>query len=274
MRRRAFLQALSLPLAAPLLPRLDPLAGRLPRIGLQLYTVRDLMEAGVGPTLERVAAIGYKEVEFAGYFGIPPAQIRGLLDAAGLASPSTHLSLGELRDQPNRLFDAAEMIGHRYLVVPSLDPQDRRTLDDFRRVAAELNRAGEQARSRGLKIGYHNHDFELSRMRGTLPYDVLLAETDPALVWFEMDFYWMTNGGADPAAYLDRHPGRFHLCHIKDRGFLGRMTDVGDGRIDFRRILARRERAGLQHFYVEHDHPGKPLDSIRRSYEYLKELEV
>jgi sugar phosphate isomerase/epimerase len=274
MNRRSFLWAMAAPLALPTLRRAGPANGRLPQIGLQLYTVRDLMQADVGRTLEQVAAVGYEEVEFAGYFGTPPAQIRALLDSAGLRSPSAHIPLGELRDDPGRLFDAAEVIGHRYIVVPSLDPPDRRTIDDFRRVAAELNRAGESARARGLRVGYHNHDFELSRIGGTLPYDVLLAETDPALVWFEMDFYWMTNGGADPVAYLDRYPGRFHLCHIKDRDPSGRMTDVGDGRIDFHRILSRRERAGLRHFFVERDDPPRPMDSIRRSWEYLHKLEV
>jgi sugar phosphate isomerase/epimerase len=274
MDRRTFLQALTLPLALPAVRGLDVAPGRLPRIGLQLYTVRDLMAGDVARTLDQVAATGYREVEFAGYFGVPASRIRALLGDAGLTSPSTHLSLTDLSTHAARTFDAAETIGHQYLVVASLDRADRGTLDDYRRVAEALNRAGEMARRRNLRVGYHNHDFELSPIAGVLPYDVLLGETDPALVTFEMDFYWMTRGGGDPLAYFERHPGRFHLCHIKDMDRDGEMTEVGSGRIDFRAILRRRETAGLKHFFVEHDHPARPLDSIRQSYEYLRRLEV
>jgi sugar phosphate isomerase/epimerase len=197
-----------------------------------------------------------------------------LLDAVGLSAPSSHVSLADLTRNSDRTFDAAEVIGHRYLVVPSLDPEDRRSLDDYRRVAATLNRAAENASARGLRVGYHNHDFELDPIDGLLPYDVLLSETDPTLVYFEMDFYWMTRGGADPLAYFGRHPGRFHLCHIKDMDRRGEMADVGTGRIDFRKILRYREAAGLKHFYVEHDHPSDPLGSIRVSYAFLQRLEL
>ncbi len=274
MNRRSFAQLMSLPLVRPLVGALQRPGERLERIGLQLYTVRDLMQADVGRTLEKVAAIGYREVEFASYFGESPARLRMLLDAVGLEAPSSHVSLQRLTDDSALVFDAAEIVGHRYLVVPSLDPPDRRSLDDYRRVAAALNRAAESASARGLWVGYHNHDFELARIGGVRPYDVLLSGTDPALVCFEMDFFWMTSGGADPVAYLERHPGRFHLCHIKDMDRRGEMTEVGAGRIDFRKILHYREAAGLRHFYVEHDHPTDPLEFIRSSYTFLHSLEL
>jgi sugar phosphate isomerase/epimerase len=274
MNRRSFVQAMSLPLVRPMFGAIRRPRDRLQRIGLQLYTVRDLMQADVGRTLEQVAAIGYREVEFAGYFGESPARLRLLLDAVGLSAPSSHFSLADLTKDSERGFDAAEIIGHRYLVVPSLDPEDRRSLDDYRRVAAALNRAGELARARGLRVAYHNHDFELAPIDGALPYDVLLSETDPALVCFEMDFYWMTRGRADPLAYFERHPGRFHLCHLKDMDRRGEMTDVGAGQIHFRTILLRRAQAGLRHFYVEHDHPADPLASIRASHGFLRKLEL
>ena len=264
---------MSLPLLRPLLDA-APWGDGLERIGLQLYTVRDLMRADVARTLEKVARAGYREVEFAGYFGETPARIRGLLDSLGLASPSTHLSLEDLRSGLSRTLDLAETIGHRYLVVPSLDAKDRRTLDDYRRVAGDLNRAGEAARARGFQVAYHNHDFELHALGAVRPYDVLLRETDPALVGFEMDFYWMASGRADPLAYFRRHPGRFHLCHLKDMDRGGRMADVGAGRLDFRAILERRVQAGLRHYYVEHDRPDDPLASIRASHRYLQELEL
>jgi sugar phosphate isomerase/epimerase len=274
VHRRHFVQALALPLLRPLHDLLPPASRGLEPIGLQLYTVRDLMQADVARTLERVAEVGYQEVEFAGYFGETPRRIRELLDGVGLRSPSAHLSLRELGRHLQRTLDLAELIGHRYLVVPSLDPEDRRTLDDYRRVATALNRAGEAAKARGLRIAYHNHDFELKPIGGVVPYDVLLRGTDPALVFFEMDFYWMASGRADPLVYFQRHPGRFHLCHLKDMAPSGDMADVGAGRLDFRAILRRREQAGLRHFYVEHDHPGDPLESVRASYRYLRGLEV
>ena len=265
---------MGLPLLAPALSGFPRQGDRLTRIGLQLYTVRDLMQVDVARTLDQVARAGYREVEFAGYFGESPSRIRSLLDALGLASPSTHVSLVDLTRETSRTFDVADAIGHRYIVVASLHRGDRHTLDDFRRVAAALNRAGETARGRGLRLGYHNHDFELGRKDGALPYDLLLAETDPELVWFEMDFYWMTRGGGDPVTYFERHPGRFHLCHIKDMDRRGGMADVGAGRIDFQRILRRRSEAGLRHFYVEHDHPTDPVASIRASYGFLRSLEL
>jgi sugar phosphate isomerase/epimerase len=199
MKRRTFVYALGLPLLHPLRGALSRPGEPLKRIGLQLYTVRDLMRTDVARTLEQVAAAGYREVEFAGYFDEPPTRIRELLDSLGLASPSTHLPLAELRQHLDRTLDLAETIGHEYLVVPSLDEKDRRSLDDYRRVAAALSRAGEAARKRGLRVAYHNHDFEFARMGGVLPYDVLLEHTDPALVWLEMDFYWITRGRADPS---------------------------------------------------------------------------
>jgi sugar phosphate isomerase/epimerase len=272
VNRRVFIQAIGLPL---LLPVRDALlsSATLERVGLQLYTVRDLMEADVARTLEQVAEVGYREVEFAGYFGEPPVRIRRLLDRLGLTSPSTHLSLADLSPAGlSRTLDLAETIGHRYLVVPSLDRRDRRTLDDYRRVAAALNTAGGAARARGLHVAYHNHDFELEPIGGTLPYDVLLRETEPELVFFEMDFYWMASGRADPMVYFQRFPGRFHLCHLKDMGRGGAMADVGAGRLDFPALLRRRDQAGLRHFYVEHDNPHDPLASIRASYRYLRNL--
>jgi sugar phosphate isomerase/epimerase len=274
MRRRAFVHAMALPLLRPLGGTVLRPGEPLKRIGLQLYTVRDLMRADVARTLEQVADAGYREVEFAGYFDQTPARIRKLLDSQGLTSPSSHLPLADLQQHLDRTLELAETIGHRYLVVPSLDEKDRRTLDDYRRVAAALNRAGEAAWKRGLRVGYHNHDFEFDRIDGVLPYDVLLQRTDPALVFFEMDFFWITRGRADPFAYFERHAGRFHLCHIKDMDRRGEMTVVGTGRIDFAALLRRREQAGLRHFFVEHDNPPEPIAFIRASHAYLRKLDV
>jgi sugar phosphate isomerase/epimerase len=228
------------------------------------------MQASVSGTLEQVAKVGYQEVEFAGYYGTPPARLRGWLDTLGLRAPAAHVDL--LSGNHEEIFDAAAELGHRYVVQASLPWSQQRSLDAFRRTAETLNRAGQAARSRGLSVAYHNHDFEFRPSGGIVPYDVLLAETDPSLVGMEVDLYWMAKADRDPLRYFAAHPRRFPLCHLKDIDNRGRIADVGAGRLDFQRILAQRGKAGLQHLFVEHDHPPDPLHSIRASYRHLRGL--
>jgi sugar phosphate isomerase/epimerase len=189
---------------------------RLDRIGVQLYTVRSQMADSVEQTLERVAQVGYDEVEFAGYYGRSPQQIRALLDGAGLSAPSGHMQLEALESDWDASLDLAGTIGHEYLVVASIAPENRTTLDDYRRMAERFNAVGERAQSAGLTFAYHNHAFEFEPLEGQVPWDVLLEATDPALVKIELDLYWITVGGGDAAGMLQAHPGRFHLVHVKD----------------------------------------------------------
>ncbi len=244
----------------------------LDRIGLQLYTVRSLMAADMERTLAAVAGIGYREVEFAGYFGRSPAEIRRILDAEGLAAPSAHLPVSAFRDDLDATLEAASVVGHAYLVLPWIDAAEREDLDGYRRVAEQMNRIGERCRAAGVRFGYHNHDFEFSPLEGTVPYHVLLAETDPELVAMEADLYWMVNGGVDPLACFEAHPGRFELVHVKDRTPDGRMVDVGAGAINFAAIFRRAGLAGIRHAFVEHDAPADPEASIRASHEALVAL--
>jgi sugar phosphate isomerase/epimerase len=246
------------------------------RIGLQLYTVRAQLAQDFAGTLARVAAIGYREVEFAGYFGKDPLDIRALLRRHGLVAPAAHvqsITPGAPAEWRASL-DAANLIGHRYVVVAWLPAELRRTLDDFRRLAQTLNRMATEARASGLRFAYHNHDYEFVPTEGRVPFDVLLAETDPQLVEIEMDLYWITKGGQDPLVYFARYPGRFPMVHVKDS--MGppdhRMVDVGAGTIDFRTIFAHSAQAGIQHYFVEHDEPPDAFASIRASYEYLRRL--
>lgn len=246
---------------------------RLGRIGLQLYTVRHALEKDFEGTIARVAATGYKEVELAGYFGRAPRDLRALLDHHGLSAPSAHVSLAP--DQWRAALEAAPIVGHRYLVIAWIPPEERRTLDDYKRAAERLTRAAADAHAAGLRFAYHNHDFEFQPLEGQLPYDVLLAGTDPTLVQLEMDLYWTVKGGQDPLAYFARWPGRFPMVHVKDGGPPPerRIVDVGSGTIDFRRIFAHADQAGIRHYFVEHDEPSDPFASIRASYGYLKRLE-
>jgi sugar phosphate isomerase/epimerase len=249
-------------------------AGRhLDRIGVQLYSVRGAMEENVESTLARVAEIGYSEVEFAGYFDRSAQQIRSVLDQNGLTSPATHLALEVLENDWDSTVEFAQTVGHHYLVVPSLPEDDRTSLDSFHRAAEQLNHLGQQAQEAGLAVAYHNHNFEFAPIEGQVPYDVLLAETDPALVSFEMDLFWITEGGGDPLAYFSKHPGRFQLVHVKDMNDEGEMVPVGAGTIDFASLFAHSEQAGIRHYFVEHDNAADPFASITASYNYLSTLE-
>jgi len=276
MDRRTFVGALSAAGAAAMLPVSGSLlaADKLDKIGVQLYTVRDLMKVSVEKTLADIAAIGYREVEFAGYFNRPPGAIRQLLDRNGLQAPAAHVGMNLLRGPWNRTLDEALEMGHRYLVVPSLDPKDRDSVAAIKKTGDLLNRAAEDAKRFKIHLAYHNHDLEFQEIEGRRIYDLLLENTDPELVLMEMDLYWITKGGGDPAAYFARWPERFPLVHVKDAGPPpdSVMTEVGSGVIKWGEIFAKRKQAGIKHYFVEHDNPKDPMQSITTSYKYLRAL--
>ena len=243
----------------------------LEHIGVQLYTVRDLMEVDVAHTLERVAAVGYDEVEFAGYFEHTPAQIRGLLDQSGLRAPAAHVDIDLLRTRLEEVLEAADIIGHSYLVCPWLRPEER-TLEHYRQHANLFNEVGAACRTAGIQFAYHNHDFEFEATDGQVHFDLLLDRTEPDLVQIELDLYWLAKGDRQAEPYFDRHPGRFPLCHVKDMAADETMVSVGQGELDFASIFGQSEQAGLKHYFVEHDTPQDSLASIQVSFEHLQEL--
>jgi sugar phosphate isomerase/epimerase len=247
---------------------------RIEKIGIQLYTVRDMMKADVPGTLARVAAAGYKEVEFAGYFGHTPRQIRDLLKRNGLTSPSSHLPFDSLEKGWQKQLDDAKVAGHKWVTIAWLPEEKRRTLDDWKRHAELFNRAAAQAKKTGLRFAYHNHDFEIRPIDGTRPLDLLLTSTDPKLVDFELDLYWAVFGGGDPIDFFNRYPKRFPMVHVKDSSGPpdNRIVDVGQGKIDFRSIFAQSEKAGIKHYFVENDQPADPIATLRTSYNYLHAL--
>ncbi len=262
------------------------------RVGLQLYTVRDLMKKDFDGTIAKVAQIGYKEVEFAGYYDRSPQDVRAILEKDGLTSPSTHVGYDIVEKKWSEALDAAHTIGHTFVVCPWIDAKQRKTPDGWKRAAELFNHAGEAAQKAGIQFAYHNHAFEFEpseALGGKLPYDFLLAETDPNLVKMEMDLCWITVGGQDPVKYFDRYPGRFPLVHVKDWTTKGpggndyggatgaskkpgHMTDVGQGEIDFKRIFAQSGKAGIQHYFVENDEPKSAFEDIKISYDYLAKL--
>lgn len=240
-------------------------------LGAQLYTVRAELERDFDGTLRQVRGIGYEEVEFAGYFGRSPRQVRDALARHGLAAPAAHTGLEEMESDWSRTLAAASEIGHGFLVLPWIDAARRRTLDDWRRLAALLSGAGEAARAAGIRVAYHNHDYEFAAIDGTVPIDLLLAETEPDLVAFELDVYWMAKAGRDPVEWLASRPARVELLHLKDTAGPPdhAMVDVGAGVTGWARLLAAAKAAGVRHMFVEHDEPADALASLRSSYAWL-----
>lgn len=243
-----------------------PYAGQL---GVQLYTVRDLFEADFRTTLDALAEIGFKDLEFAGYFDHDPAEIKAHMDALGLVSKSAHVPVDAMRDDFAQVLETAAIMGQTNLVIPWL-PEEQRNADSYRAVADLMNERADEAAASDMRVSYHNHEFEFDDLGdGTTGYDILLERTDPTKTFFEIDFFWAAEAGVSPLDLFDRAPGRFTTCHIKDRTASGDMVSVGDGVIDFNSYMEQAEKAGLEAFYVEHDNPEDPLASIARSVAYL-----
>jgi sugar phosphate isomerase/epimerase len=278
MNRRSFLTALGVTgLAAAAGPtRLTAIlrASQSRTLGVQLYTLRSAMAKDVDRTLQRVAEIGYREVEFAGYHKLPAREVRIALRKAGLTAPSVHVALESVEQRWDTLLRAAEAIGHRYMVVPWIPEARRRTYDDYRRLADVFNQLGRKAQRAGVTFAYHNQAYEFEPIGFEPPFDTLLTATDPELVAMELDVYWMMLAEADPFDYLTRYPGRFALLHLKDSSGPpeNQMLDVGSGVIDWPRLLAAGEQAGVRHVFVEHDEPADAFASIQASFSYLNRL--
>jgi sugar phosphate isomerase/epimerase len=251
-------------------------ATKLSKIGVQLYTVRGEMGKDFEGTLKKIAEIGYKEVEFAGYYNRTPQQVKELLTRYGLEAPSAHVPLGDIQTKLDQAIETAKVIGHKLLVCPWLQDSDRKTIDQYKAHAATFNKAAEACKKAGLEFGYHNHDFEFFTIDGKMPFDVLLAETDKRLVKMELDLYWVKKGKQDALSIMSKNPGRIVAFHVKDmdntpKGF---FTEVGRGTINFKEIFAQSKKAGVKYFIVEQDQcPGSPFDSLKISHDYLKQLE-
>src|SRR5437667_3345228 len=279
MDRRTFVGST---VAAAVVSRLGWAAAehKINKIGVQLYTVRDLLQKDFEGTLAQVAKIGYKEVEFARYFehvnelNPAPKKTREILDADGLSAPSTHVPYSALAPENwSKVIDAGKILGLKYIVNPSIDREVLKQPDGWKRAAETFNRAGAESLKSGIQLAYHNHVEEFKALPdGKLPYDVLLAESDPKLLKMEMDLGWAHVAGVDPIAYFKKYPGRFPLVHAKDFDKDGTMTEVGSGVVDWKAIFAKSNLAGIKHYFVDHDEPKAPLDSIKTSYQYLEKL--
>lgn len=264
-------------------------APRLANPGVQLYTVREELQRDFRGTLARVAALGYREVEFAGYFNQPPRVLRALLDDLGLAAPSAHVGEGLFGPEAQRVIDDAHVLGHRYLVLAWVPQAQWQDVDGWKRRVQAFNRVGELCRRAGLQFCYHNHHFEFASLQGQRPYDLLLAGCDAALVQMELDVCWAAAARQDPLQLLREHPGRFPMLHLKQLKALpplagedllsmkldetaALLTEVGPGVVDFARLLADPASAGVRHCFVEHDRPAAALASLEASLRYLRSL--
>jgi sugar phosphate isomerase/epimerase len=294
MKRRTFIESsLATGILASLPARGFAAMHRIKKAGVQLYTVRDAMKQDFAGTIAKVASIGYKEVEFAGYFDHSPADVRAILDKNGLTAPSCHVGFDVVEKHWPETIAAAQTIGHSFIICPWIEEKLRKSPGGWKQVADLFNRAGETSKKTGIQFGYHNHTFEFQpdpNLDGKLPYDFLLENTDRNLVKMEMDLCWISVTGQDPVNYFQRFPGRFPLVHVKDvkqipkvppgktDEFLStdfekhEMTEPGSGVIDWKRIFSKADQAGIQHFFVEHDQPADPFASIAASYKYLSTL--
>lgn len=253
---------------------------RIKTFGLQLYTLRDDMPKDPKGILQQVASFGYKQIEgYEGpqgmFWGMGHTGFKKYMDDLGVDFMASHCKIDENFEQ--KAAQAAE-IGMKYLICPYKGPQKK--LDDFKKFADEFNQKGEICRKNGIRFAYHNHDYSFKELEGQIPQELIMSNTDPALVDFEMDIYWVVTGGHDAATWLKKHKNRFRLCHIKDRtkGSTEAADScvLGEGSINFSSLLNTAKKNGMEYFIVEQEkYTGTtPLDAVRVNAAYMKKLKI
>lgn len=249
-------------------------------IGLQLYSVRDVIKDDVKGTIQKIGAMGYKTVEAANYkdgqfYGMEPADFKALCDANGLNFLSSHVGQ-PAPDSTNwdatmewwdKCIAAHKAAGVKYIVQPSMDHSAYESLARLQRYCDYFNAVGEKCNAAGIRFGYHNHTGEFKDIDGQTLYDYMLTHTDPAKVMFEMDLYWATKGGKNPVDYFNAYPGRFELWHVKDTRELGGPDAI----MNFKPIFENAEKAGMKHYIVEvEEFNTNPIDGVKQSLEFLQ----
>lgn len=257
--------------------------GNLGAFGLQLYTLRDDMPKDPKGVLQKVASYGYKQIEsyehdqLGMFWGMSPQEFRTYLDGLGMVMVSSHC---EINKDFERKVEQAASIGMAYLACPWLGPNPG--LDFYRKAAEQFNRCGELCKKAGLRFAYHNHDYSFLPVEGHLPQDVMMQATDPSLVDYEMDIYWVVVAGQDPVQWFNKYPGRFTMSHVKDRrkGAKAKDTDastvLGTGALDFSTVLKAGADKGMKYFIVEQErYDGTtPLKAVEANAAYMKSLKV
>jgi sugar phosphate isomerase/epimerase len=267
-------------------------------VGLQLYSVRDILPTDYAGTLRQLAALGYREVEAAGFFGHSPSEVKQAMDHAGLQCVSAHYPLKDLLPKVDEVIQFGNDLGLKYIVCASpmlkdrsrvKDPASRAaresmTLDDWRWNAEQFNHIGERVHAAGMRFAYHNHTAEFRSENGTVFYDELLHSTDPAKVAMEMDCGWVVVGGKNPVDYLTRYPSRFSMLHVKDFKMGGAAysnsepppsAELGRGSIDYHLVFEAAKKAALEHAFVEQETFDMPaMEALKIDADYMHALTV
>jgi sugar phosphate isomerase/epimerase len=269
-------------------------AGNLGPIGLQLYSIRDVLEQDLKGNLEQLGKMGYREVEsYPGkeghYYGHSPEEFSKMVKDAGMELVSSHVGSGaqnaesvawknaSLTQNFEGLVEQAAKTGQRYLTCSSLHDSFRQNSDDLKRAVDLFNRSGEMCKKAGMVFAYHNHDFEFEKIGNDVILDYLIENTDPELVKYELDMYWVARGGMKIEDYLRKYPNRFPLGHVKDmsKEDNSKNTVIGSGEINYKEVLGVAKENGMQHFFVEQEtYTMSSLESMRKSIEYLSDLKV
>ena len=281
LTRRNFLKSSAAALPALALQSKSAFSTSQQPLGVQLYTVRNLAEKDLPGVLKQIRAIGYQEVEtFGSVYTHTAKELRQMIDDAGLSAPSGHFNYDGFEGK----FDYAKQLGLNWMVCPMLSKSLWASIDGFHTAAKQFNQWGKQVADLGMRFAFHNHDYEFKPYGDKTGYQILLDETDPNLVFFEMDCYWVTQAGNDPVEMMHKLGHRVRMLHLKDRkaGFppsfqmdkeSAHFTEVGHGNIDWKAVIDTARGIGIEYYFVEQDQtPGNPFDSIRSSYQYLRTI--
>lgn len=316
LNRRTFLQTSALSATGLLMA--NKLFARGPltsKIAIQLFSVPKALDTDFAGTIKMLAGIGFKEVEMygpysfstqaaqdrwaavtpslgfkgSGFFGHTAAEVKDIMSSNGMSVPSLHTDLDTLQNGMDKLAEAAHTLGSTYVVLPAIPDEKRKTLDDYKKIAEAFNSIGESAKKEGIKFAYHNHGYGLAPMEGQIPLQVILKNTDKDLVFFEMDLYWTTAGGANPVELFKQNPNRYRMVHIKDMkekvhfsgdggdakqwiALFPYMTSAGSGVLDLKTILNTAKENGVKHFIVEQDMVANPEVALKKSFDYVNSL--
>jgi sugar phosphate isomerase/epimerase len=281
MKRRHFIQNLSFGAAGLYMSPLLADQFKKKSLNVQLYTVRDAVSKNLEGTLERLAGLGYKNIELYGYngtfFGKTASEFKTILGNTGIKVLSSHHTTGiamknkgTLSDGWDKAIEDVHALGAEYMVCAYLMPNER-TPEIYKSLPAMFEKAATATKAAGIQFAYHNHDFEFEKLDDTLVYDFLLKNTPGDLVKMEMDLYWISKAGQDPVAYFEKYPERFTMWHVKDmEAGTKAITEVGNGTIDFDRIFKARKKAGLKYWFVEQDTSKRDMfESLTISRDYL-----
>ena len=317
--RRGFIQSVSLgamSIGLGLNAEQLSLSKKKKKYGIQLFTIPSLVSNDFKGALKLISEVGYKEIEFFGpypfsapetieawkplrtqlnikenaFYGNTVKETSRMMREFGLQSPSMHLDMITFRKNMKPMLDAAAELGVKYVIIPALWEDERKTLDDYKRRADEFNQFGLQMKPYGIRFGYHNHGYEESSKENVIPFHLLLEKTEPDLVVFELDVFWMNASGANPIDYLKAYPGRFKLSHLKDAAesvrfsgdggsadqwmaLFGKMVDPGDGVFKISNVVQQGLAAGMEHFFLERDLAADAEKTMKNSFKNLNAID-